>query len=497
MFHVEHIIGLLCVASAGMAGGAELLIDKTNSDSQHVEQSAEHSPTLPHGSAKEAVQPIVLATENEEAARLFNLGIQDVLMGYQTRARASLQQALHEEPDCVPALIGLMMLEQEDRSTYNHQLKRVSEILNSETYTATPEEIFYIETFLKMIAGGLRSAADDFLAHAERYRADVAAACWGILLLHQCEESYTSDGEASVSQAEALKRCDALLQRHVEHPLVLYVRAAIEENAPTISDTALQSAKRAAECMPDAPHVKHLLAHLQYRRNEFGDSLKNLKESIALYEQDLSTWNINRADAFDLTAAQLYQATGFFSNEQLPLLAESMKKLCYNIPESHVKRTEILIHQEARTLPLRILLSIDKPMSAKTINNAYELVIAPEEKNIDANIVHFAECIKSVLQVKALMYMKKPNAAQRAMKNAEQYFQLLKETAEQIQHESATTKICYKRQLDCASVALSIAKFHMFTDTKDIWKNKIDAHMQYQPRLLPPMIPSVNTKTKH
>lgn len=175
LFHMEQKLVILCAASAILAGGAEPLYGQNKNDVL--------CPAL-QTDEERAVEEIVLATENRETSRIINLALQDTLLGYDSRARAYYIRALNLEPQSAIALCGLMLLEQSDRSQYTQQLQQLTAIINSPDFLATPEELFYIETFLKIISGDVSGAADDFAKRSERYRADILAASWAVSLYH-------------------------------------------------------------------------------------------------------------------------------------------------------------------------------------------------------------------------------------------------------------------------------------------------------------------------
>lgn len=471
LFHMEQKLVILCAASAILAGGAEPLYGQNNNDVP--------CPAL-HPDEERAVEEIVLATENRETSRIINLALQDTLLGYDSRARAYYIRALNLEPQSAIALCGLMLLEQSDRSQYTQQLQQLTAIINSPDFLATPEELFYIETFLKIISGDVSGAADDFAKRSERYRADILTACWAVSLYHSL-----GDEEKSRSLSQRL------FEKHSENVLCLYLHCLVYENEKKIPCEIIKLSRELSASWHH-PMVLHLSGHLMNRNGMFAEARDCFCRERNIIRGDILAFRIDKRDSFELHRAGLYECASALKSSGPEFHMELLNEA--KLEKEVLHRGDVLYRWEVMTQPLRELVMRPTPPSAKEVRRAVQSSV-PHETIVDDDLCHqFSECLKSVLQVRVLVNSKRMNKANEVLEKAEQAYIRLRDSRDSLSMKSMTYTICYMRALDCAETSLNIARSLVFSDSASMWNNKVQdsLHQQKQFRMLPPMLVPVS-----
>lgn len=470
LFHMEHQLVILCAVSAIMAGGAEPLYGQNDIDVP--------CPALQFNEER-AIENIVLATENKEVAEIINLALQDTLLGYESRARAYYIRALNIEPQSAIALCGLMLLEQADRSLYTQQLQQLTAIINSPDFLATPEELFYIETFLKIISGDVVGAADDFAERSERYRADVLAACWSISLYH-------SIGDQEKSHALAQQ----LYEKHPDNILCQYLHCLVYENDDVVPDEIIKLSRETCNAWRHHPMVAHLAGHLMYSNGMYGEAKNLFKQERNGIRQDIVKFGIDESDAFELHRAGLYEYACAIKNESATFHMELLNERKLEKEIHH--RGDVLYRWEVMTQPMRELIVRTSAPTAQEVRRAAQVSV-PHKKVLDDDLcLQFSECLKSVLQVRVLVNNNRLNKANEILEKAESAYNLLRDSRDSLATKSMSYKLCYMRALDCAETSLNLARALVFKDSSSLWNKKVQDSLlqQKQYRMLPPLLVS-------
>lgn len=469
---MEQKLVILCAASAILAGGAEPLYGQNNNDVP--------CPAL-QSDEERAVEEIVLATENREISRIINLALQDTLLGYDSRARAYYIRALNLEPQSAIALCGLMLLEQSDRSQYTQQLQQLTAIINSPDFMATPEELFYIETFLKIISGDVSGAADDFAKRSERYRADILAACWAVSLYHAL-----GDEEKSRSLSQRL------FEKHSGNVLCRYLHCLVYENEKVIPREIIKLSRELSAAWLHHPMVLHLNGHLMYKNGMFAEARNYFCRERNIIRRDILAFRIDKRDSFELHRAGLYECASALKSSGPEFHMELLNEA--KLEKEVLHRGDVLYRWEVMTQPLRELVMRQTPPTAKEVRQAVQSSV-PHETIVDDDLCHqFSECLKSVLQVRVLVNSKRMNKANEVLEKAEQAYIRLRDSRDSLSMKSMTYTICYMRALDCAETSLNIARSLVFSDSASMWNNMVQdsLHRQKQFRMLPPMLVPVS-----
>ena len=472
---MEHQLVILCAVSAIMAGGAEPLYGQNDIDVP--------CPALQRYD-NSAAEEIVLATENKEVARIINLALQDTLLGYDSRARAYYIRALNIEPQSSIALCGLMLLEQADRNQYSKQLQQLTAIINSPDFLATPEELFYIETFLKIISGDVSGAADDFLKRAERYRADVLAGAWSVSLYH-------SIGEKDKSHSMAQR----LYEKHPDNILCQYLHCLVYENHKVIPDEIIKLSQETCNAWNFHPMVVHLAGHLMYGNGAYEKAKELFHRERNSIRNDLVSFRIDASDAFELHRAGLYEYACTLKNDRAKFHMELLNER--KLENEILNRGDILYRWEVMTLSMRELIMQPATPSANEVRKAIQYSV-PHETILDDDLCsHFQDCLKYVLQVRVLANGNRMNKANEVLEKAEQSYTRLRDFRDSISTKSMSYIVCYMRALDCAETALNKVRALVFKDSSSMWNQKVQESLLHQKqfRILPPMLlPDVMSK---
>lgn len=470
LFHMEQKLVALCVASVLLTGGAELLYARNN-------QITESPALLPSVNTEEALEQIILATENTEVARLINLGLQDALLGYDSRARVFFYRALELEPHAPLALCGLMMLEQHNRSDYTQQLKRLTDVINSPDFMATPQEMFYVETFLKLISGDVIGAAEDFRNRSKKYRADILSACWSVTLLHAAQDT------------SAMQQAEELHKKHPQHPLCSFVYCRLFESSATVPQEIETLAYNCAENLNHHPIALHLAAHLLFHNSKLNDASRLLHEERTKLMADISTQNIPQHDAYELLRAELYLVSIQNSYPaSMKLFRDYFSE--HSMGKDLLTRKDVLFRWEMMTLPMRLLILRADVPDADEVRAALAYNVPHETFIEDDAAHHFGECLKKILQLRVLHAGKRIKKAHALLQQAEYHFKQLRDNRTHLAQKSISYLVCYQRALDCADTSLSFARSLLYTDSSSMWKDKVDSSLnqQSQSRMLPPML---------
>ena len=474
LFHMEQKLAILCAASAILAGGAEPLYGQNNND--------DPCPALQPDEEEKAVEEIVLATENSEASRIINLALQDTLLGYDSRARAYYIRALNLEPQSAIALCGLMLLEQSDRSQYSRQLQQLTAVINSPDFLATPEELFYIETFLKIISGDVSGAADDFAKRSERYRADILAACWAVSLYHSIGDK---------EKAHDISR--RMHDRLPDNILCQYMRCLVYESTKEIPCEIINLSRNLSTTWHHHPMVLHLTGHLMYMNGKLAEAVDFFHRERNTILRDIRTLHIDKSDTFELHRAALYEYATSLRNGSHEF---HMEHLNVGLSEKEIRhRGDVLYRWEVMTQPMRELVLRSTVPSAKEVRLAAQSAV-PHETIVDDDLCHhYSECLKSVLQVRVLVNNQRINRANEVLEKAEQAYIRLRDSRDSIGMKSMSYKICYIRALDCAETSLNVARSLVFKGSASMWNNKVQDSLrrQKQFRMLPPLLLSVTS----
>lgn len=428
-------------------------------------------------SAENALVEIATVLENKEAKRHLNLGFQQCLLQYPEKARQHFSKALAEDDTCLLAHVGMMMVSPAGSDTYKLHLKKLNEGIDQAFLT--PAEEWYLSTFLQYIAGDLKGAAAAFRERAALYRRDSMAACWDIILGHY----------AAAEQGDTLiRRADSLLKTQPDNALFCYARALLEEYAAKPSENALKAAKKAVSMLPDSAPAYLLHGCLQGRSGKHSEAVSSFNAALNFSMDDLEHQPLSEASVY--RTAALSEICAYWQSGQKIDALKRCLALTREIPAAANTGGEgdILLHWEARTLPLRLLVLQPTAPSGAAINAASKSCNAPE-----GTPLHYVQsCLKAAIQTRSLADSGRMTAASQTLQKAEQALAQLEQEDFEMSRHGGITLTCYKRATRACKAALYRAKLSLYPDSKDIWKPYLDELLaQPDTRLLPPVLPQL------
>ena len=421
-----------------------------------------------------AVQ-LALSTPDAEVQRLVNLGLKECLYGCNEGAYNYFAEALREEPGCILAHIGMLMIHPLRSEAYRQHLQQLNNSMQDAVLT--PVEEWYVATFLQYLNGDYAGAAQAFRERAARYRRDNMAACWDIVLNHQAGEQGGS----------LLKRADALLVRLPDSPLAHYLRALVEEHAESPSEQAISAAETAAQLTKRAPHplIHQLAGHLLFRSGKATQAMPHFQ---AILRNTVPT-----AEAY--MAARLYQIAVWVQSGDKKQWVQALKAARQLSTEGAAKSpasdAETLLHWEGRTQLLRLLVLQETPPAGAAINMAAQNCNAPE--NSPLKLVQ--DCLVAAIRTRSLADSGRTTSAAEQLPKAEQFFARLQREGEALKRMGGITRTCYIRAERACAAALFRARVALYKDSADIWQPHLDALLNTpEPRMLPPILPQTRRK---
>ena len=427
-------------------------------------------------SADNPVISLSVINENPEVSRHLNLGLQCCLLNYQEKARYHFAQSLAADDSCLMAHVGMLMVYPSGSPEYKAHLKSVNSLMDSAILT--PVEEWYLSTFLQYIAGDLQGAAAAFRQRAEVYRRDSMAACWDILLNHYAAEQ----------GGNIVARADSLVQNQPENPFAHFSRALLDEYSSTPSPEALQAAQKASELLPGNPLPHQLYGHLLRRSGRLDEAISQYRIAQQSSMDDLAS--ISLPDAATYRIASLSEVSAYWqAGKKIEALRRSLA-LTKQV-QNGAGEGDILMHWEARTLPLRLLVLQPTPPAGAAINAAAKASNAPDGTPVKL----VQDCLVAAIQTRSLADSGRLSTATQTLLKAEKTFSELQQIADDMKRAGGLKFTCFNRSTQACYGAILRARIALYADSKDLWQTYLDELLaKLEPRLLPPILPRFNQK---
>ncbi len=445
---------------------------------------------------------VTMASDDEELKTQVQLGLRDTLMDWGEQARLHFRAAVELDPDCAMAWAGLLLTEgatAEVRSALERSL--------AEEAMLTPQETAVISIWLRLAQSGQGGAGDEFAERAERYRHDVLSACWAVRLLHDGYEEI--GGKPLPSQQRALKLAQSLYERWPDNPLVVYMRAWVEESSPTPSDEAMNAAKFAAEVMCAHPATELLYGHLLYRKGQLEEAILHLhqastragecrRKNVPCGTHDKCIQASERLETWPLELrAKLYESTLLWlkgqHRESLTLQSELLQCVKNLSQNSMQGQGEILLFFEAQTLPLRLLMLSPKLPSDAQVAAATKAAQTrsqhPDSVNLSRLYQDYRDCLRFCVVARQRAAAGRQAHALRCIKSAEACAQRIHESLERDEW-NAYTQSALTRADEACQLALLAAKAAAYPDSSELWVDMLEKSSRRSSLLMPPVLPS-------
>ncbi len=458
------------------------------------------------GYAETAASPaplsIALASAEEQLQQAVERGMQSLLLGDLLAAREYFTTALKHDEKHALALCGMLMSGL-DAASFNRYAQALQQL--DEHYIPTPQEGRYLEGLYLIVAKQREQARDHFERHALRYRADLLSRLWAALLY---QDGYDSLHQPREGQTRALALLDEPLDDKArdKHPLLHYLRAYLEADAPSPSPRALASAQHAAEQLPHEPMAQLLAAHMLKRSTQGKEQKDNAARDKALRlleraEQDYLAQQGEELYADDERSffwlrLRLYRISLLMSEqprEALRLYNEVADLMSDALSTPQGKRTSAdaqpsgrdLLLWEWSLIPLRQLILTRRLENKKAIDTFthrpmnYGLCrLHPQHRDIIA-------CIKNTLLARYNIHRGHSTHAHQQLADAQQlYSELIKQR--ELDAQLVSNPI-YARALDTCNIAICHAQIELYKETAEMWRDKLKALDLRASMLLPPL----------
>ncbi len=439
---------------------------------------------------------ITMATDDAAVKNSTQLGLRDLLMGWDEMARCHFSAAVAADPDCALAWGGLMMTE-----GATAEVRDALERTLAEDVPATPQETALVSTWLRLARGEYHGAGEEFAERASRYRQDVLSTCWAIRLLH---DGYEEVGEKPLAnQKRALEYAQALYERKPQDAMVAFMRAWVEESAPVPSETALQAACFAAERLPEHPAAQLLYGHLLYRKGQLDEAIKYVHEAASWAgearknvphgtistetksSQSLEYWPLE-------IRAKLYESTLLWLKgslkESLVLQAELLKAAnAVAEPFTQSPGAAMLLY-EVHSLPLRLLMLNPKLPSDAQVKAATKAAQCSYKVEKGHPMEELRDCLRFCVVARQLAAKGRREQALRCIKSAEGCTQRLNQALFD-QQWNAHTLSSLTRAHEACHLALLAARAAAYEKTSDIWLESLEKSRRRATLLMPPVLP--------
>ncbi len=431
---------------------------------------------------------IPLATTNAIVKQETEIGFTNLLLGWEQQAcyhfARAIEEAQKQGQPCLMSHCG-MMLAVSERGAKDANRIALLEVLESSI--ATPIELFYINTFLKLLEGDIAGAATDFEARAAKYRRDAFSRNWAIMLLHCADVGYDMLGRPEDYQRRALDLAEEQYRHSPQDFFACYLRAYIEESAPQVSEQALESASKAAEMMPEHPMPALLYGHLLYRQKHIDRAIAPLKTAYNLAVSTETARGTNRLSMI----TQLYLATALWANGADAEASDAEKVLLRMPHDTGVANGPemILLRWEARTFALRKLLLSKHGFDIKELRTLLKSLPQIEDTQDKEALRHYRECLKAALYARARMSHNDKKHALQSLKLAKEELAAFEESMDAVFKLGPEYYTPWYRAKEVCQIAVLVAGAEIYPDPDEFWKTAMHSTIRPSTMLMPPSVP--------
>lgn len=481
MFHVERYIKPLTAAVALCAAAAAV----------YGQEMQNTTPQPPLPCSVEVAYPALnlpLATLDTTVQGYIEKGFIDLLFGWEEHARINFASAIqageNSENDSLMSYCGMLLAAD---SAGAKDANRMALIEKIESIPSTPVEQFYLAALLKLAAGDIAGAADDFEKRSLHYKRDIFSAAWAAMLLHCADRGYDVGGAPLPYQQRALEAADRFYENHPRNPLACYVRAYMEEGAPKVSERALKAASEAVELCPAHPMPNLLYGHLLYRSERVEEALPYLQNAVKLSELS------EEKSAFSTTGiiASLYEITALWSmRKEIEALRRCSELNAVTSSENTPSLSAFILRDwEAKSFPLRALVMRATPPSVKEIREAAAVIAPDKPGKITDPLLHVRDCLRAALYARARVAQKDMVNANKSLKLAEESLRKFEETRQEVFSRGTVYITPWLRAHESCRIAILAAGADVSADNDQSWKEIARSLVRPSTLLMPVSLP--------
>ncbi len=429
--------------------------------------------------------PSVLAQTETQA------GINAILLSDLAAAQQHLSRALQADPNALIPAAALLLTGANGPLAQSaaEQLRHIGS--NKQSNQLTPQEERYLQALALILTDQSLTAAEQFSAMAQRYKADTTAQLWAIYLSYQ---GYNTAGQPKIEHIKGLDLARKFHMEHPNNPIGNYLLAQLEDCAPEISEQALKSAAYAADIMPDQGRAQLLYGHLLYRSQRYEEALLALERAENAFsawqkKEDLH-WRHNEG----WLRSRLYRIsiTAQIGQKKLAakLYTDALARLPLSKPEQlPLSSAEQLYHWEMRSLILRLSLLNNPPITERQINALLKRArsLSSQDPSTE-HIPQYLGCISLALKAVEAANQKDEKTASKRIKQAQEILNNIKSS--QALQMSLSAHSGLMRALVACEIAIAYAKQCSYQDSK-YWESSWKSRNLPDTLLMPPLIPGM------
>ncbi len=304
------------------------------------------------------VEPMMVGSSSPAAQMLVLEGMTHLLTFGDMRAFLKFDAALRLDPDCLMAHWGRCMSLMGAGPAFQNQ--RVHSMKHMKELALRPDcperERAYADALAVLLMDGPVKAREAWKTICSTWKRDPYAPLFYAMLLR---DGFDGQGNPGEGQKEAVRVVEDVLKERPGSQAALFMRALLEEVAPSIYPATVETARRAVSANPFSASAHHLLGHCLFRTGDYEGASAAFKESENLCLAWEKAENVSPALDDAYFRSILYRAVSEFCAGRYKR-AEAIASRAASVPldKKHPLAPGTLLQLwEARTLPARLMLA--------------------------------------------------------------------------------------------------------------------------------------------
>jgi len=431
------------------------------------------------------VEPMMVGSSSPAAQMLVLEGMTHLLTFGDMRAFLKFDAALRLDPDCLMAHWGrcmsLMGAGPDFQEQRVHSMKRMKELALRPD--CPEQERAYADALAMLLMDGPVKAQEAWETICSTWKRDPYAPLFYAMLLR---DGFDGQGNPGEGQKEAVRVVEAVLKERPGSLAALFMRALLEEVAPSISPETVETARRAVSANPFSASAHHLLGHCLFRTGDYEGASAAFQESENLCLAWEKAENVPPALDDAYFRSILYHAVSEFCAGHYKK-AEAIASRAASVPldKKHPLAPGTLLQLwEARTLPARLML-------ARPVIPRQALVLKAFPGPLPKGFPDLSNGMTAV----ATQYMGACYAARQGRTDAvastfdkmSGILRLLMDGADAARRQMSVSY--WARCLQTGSLYSSEIRSLMFPDSANVWMSEAIRSQRFSSLLLPPVVP--------
>lgn len=425
---------------------------------------------------------LLVSSDDAEARLAVERGMSHLLTSWDEAAYIAFTRAHELDPSCVLASWGILLssLGSDHHTERAEALATLRDAVRRQELL--PQERAYCEALALLLGEGSASAAACVRRCAERFRRDRMLQLWEIVFLRN---GYDLAGNPRREQERALALCEDILSETPDAHAALFLRALLEETAPSISPRAIECARRAVASAPGHPVSRLLLGHLLARAGMWAEAVPFFQQAADLYESGCREIGCGSDDDDGQVRALLALATAQWKQGDRRASLQTRRKLktlTINDKRLDSRRSRLLIW-EVRSLPARIALSEEKHPDAGDIKACMQAAALPGMPNEDP-AREYLNCLRHVMETRLAHSRGDQWKASTSLDRAQRALDALMAFPPR-----GSDAVYVARAVEASRVAVYRTRSLLTPSTAEFWKQDADEAARPPSSLLPPVMP--------